>query len=75
MAASVGCTILFPETEPAKLVKWKIKRGYRIAKGSLLALYSYQNEKSVQKLKSQEIGMVEELLVSEGEVINFGSVP
>ncbi|XP_064640607.1 RNA polymerase II subunit A C-terminal domain phosphatase-like [Lineus longissimus] len=73
MAASAGCTILFPESEPAKLLKWKIKKGYRIAKGSLLALYSHGNEESIQKLKSQEIGLVEELLISEGETICFGT--
>ena len=81
MAANTPLEILLSESKLCKITKLRVKRGTKVAGGTLLALYTVENQDddqdngtSEQKLKSQYVGTVEEVLVNEGDVIKPGYI-
>ena len=65
--------IKLPQNTQCNLVKWKVRCGSRIAKNTLLALFKVSDSDKQEKLKSNTVGIVKELLVAEGAVITSGS--
>ena len=67
---------------PCQLLKWKVSKGQKVSKGSILAAYKKISEEIANdsdivvlpKLKSQVGGSVRRLLVDEGERVKPGSV-
>lgn len=54
-----------PSDSSIKITKWKVKKGYRVSHGSVLCIYESENGKN-QKLKSNQVGTIVDILVNEG---------
>ena len=75
MAATNDFTpISLPCTEKATLVKWKVKSGTRVSHGNIIALFKVDGDNAVKKLKSNGVGIIRELMVTEGDVVPPGCV-
>lgn len=57
---------------PAEILKWKVRQGSDVQKGSVLCTYSFKNSKVVQRLKAGKVGTVDRILVEEGTVVQPG---
>ena len=62
-------TVTFLGESAAKLVKWKVKKGGQVGRGSLMCLYKSSGSEDIQKLKSNDVGTVQELCIEEGDQI------
>ena len=61
--------VVCQEKCPVTIVKWKVKKGSMISKGSILGLFeiSGSDPKSQVKLKSPMSGIVDEIFVAVGK--------
>ncbi|BFZ13002.1 hypothetical protein BsWGS_16041 [Bradybaena similaris] len=58
-----------------EILKWKVRKGSMVSKGSVLALYAEEcNKLHVEKLKSKDSGLVIQVSVEEGAVVHPGGV-
>jgi len=60
-----------PADETATIIEWKVKPGDTIIEGQLLA--DFEADKAAAELKSPVSGVVEELLLDEGEAVEIGT--
>lgn len=60
-----------PADETATIVEWKVQAGDSIKEGQLLA--DFEADKAAAELKSPVNGVVEELLLEEGEAVEIGT--
>ncbi|XP_054748719.2 RNA polymerase II subunit A C-terminal domain phosphatase-like [Lytechinus pictus] len=81
MAASAPLEIFLPERKSCKISKLKVKSGSKVSKGTVLLFYRSENEDiggeekgPEQKLKSQDVGTVKDILANEGDEVKPGSV-
>ena len=79
MAANAPLEVSLCESKSCKITKLRVQKGSKVAGGTLLALYTVENQvcdqddgRVEQKLKSQYVGTVEEVLFNEGDVIEPG---
>ncbi|MDC7242128.1 MAG: thiamine pyrophosphate-dependent enzyme, partial [Spirochaetales bacterium] len=60
-----------PADETATIIEWKVAPGDRIEEGQLVA--DFEADKAAAELKSPVSGVVEELLLEEGEAVEIGT--
>jgi len=60
-----------PADETATIIEWKVKPGDTIEEGQLIA--DFEADKAAAELKSPVSGVVEELLLEEGEAVEIGT--
>jgi len=60
-----------PADETATIIEWKVKPGDEIKEGQLIA--DFEADKAAAELKSPVSGVVEELLLDEGEAVEIGT--
>ncbi|MBF9015782.1 MULTISPECIES: thiamine pyrophosphate-dependent enzyme [unclassified Oceanispirochaeta] len=60
-----------PADETATIIEWKIQKGDNITEGQLIA--DFEADKAAAELKSPVSGVVEELLLEEGEAVEIGT--
>ena len=70
MSATAEETISFDGEAPCELVKWKVGKGTRLSKGTILFVYSRYGKE--MKHKSNHFGTVTALLAKEGSMILRG---
>ncbi|XP_033754452.1 RNA polymerase II subunit A C-terminal domain phosphatase-like [Pecten maximus] len=54
-----------------KIVKWKVRKGYKVSHGAVLCIYDTDNSKGL-KIKATEVGTVVDILAKEGELLEPG---
>ncbi|KAH9488064.1 RNA polymerase II [Bulinus truncatus] len=60
-----------------EIIKWKVKKGFMVFKGSVLALYvdaGTENKSQTKKLKANHSGIVSKILAVEGTVVQKNDV-
>lgn len=51
---------------------WKVKKGQKFAKQSILCLYKFEGDDKIEKLKSLKFGCVEEILIEPNTLVEKG---
>ena len=64
--------VLLPGEKSSKIVKWNVKPGAHVIKGTVLASYKPEGSEQNQKLKCNTIGTVENIVISEGDTAQPG---
>jgi pyruvate dehydrogenase E2 component (dihydrolipoamide acetyltransferase) len=72
MATKVVMAQLSPTMEEGKLVEWKVKEGDEVAQGDILA--EVETDKANMDIEAMAGGTVRALLISEGDVVEVGSL-
>ncbi|XP_069112062.1 RNA polymerase II subunit A C-terminal domain phosphatase-like isoform X2 [Argopecten irradians] len=54
-----------------KVVKWKVRKGYKVSHGAVLCIYDTDKSKGL-KIKATEVGTVIETMAKEGELLEPG---
>ncbi|XP_071510054.1 RNA polymerase II subunit A C-terminal domain phosphatase-like [Diadema antillarum] len=81
MAATAPLEISLCEAKSCEITKLKVKLGSKVSAGTILLLYRAVSEENAsdkdtgeQKLKSQYVGTVQEVLAKEGDIVEPGAV-